>query len=108
MWRKAAENAPAVQPYPSVWRRGHVAGLAVLSVILGLRWMGSQMRGPGPLAAIRQNEFLHRFGFEPNFGLTMALIFCGNAAICFAILMGAYLLWIRLRRKGKQRQLVRK
>jgi hypothetical protein len=101
MWRKAAGNVPAVQPYPSVWRWRHVAELAVLSVILGFTWGGAQGRGPGPLAAIRMNEFLDRFGFKPNFGVTLALIFCGNAVVCFALLMGAYLLWTRLRRKDK-------
>lgn len=98
--RRGTQRDGIAEPHDSFagrWR--HAAELAVLSVILGFNW-GALSRGPGPFVARRLNDLIDRLGFQPNFGVTLALMFVGNAAVCFAILWGVYLLWARARQKA--------
>ena len=60
--------------------------LLVLSAILGPQIDFSfGMRGPGAFAVHWVNYFLGRLGLQPNLGLTLALIFGVDTAVCFAI-----------------------
>jgi hypothetical protein len=74
------------------WR--HVSEIVVSSVVLGpMIEVGLRMGGPGMLAAGWVSYLRDRLGLQPNLGLSLALIFGIDTAVCFGILWGAYLLW---------------
>ncbi len=100
IWRRQPSDVLTEPQYPFVGRWRHVAELVLLSVIFGpMVDFSSGMRGPGGFVVHWVRYLEYRLGIEPMSGLVLPLIFAVDTAVCFAILWGGYLLWIRSRQE---------
>jgi hypothetical protein len=105
-WKQVGPKPPKDRlgepEYSSAGRLRHVVEVAVLSVVMGLGATGiSKMRTPGWWVA----GMLNKPGPDLNLGLFIGSAIFVDSAICFSILWGGYLLWMRARQKATGKNL---
>jgi hypothetical protein len=80
-------------------RLRHVVELSVLSVVLALTATGlTKMRTPGWWVA----GMSYKSGKDLDLRLFIGSVIAVDSAICFAVLWGVYLLWVRIRQERSQ------
>ena len=92
----------AAETHASSVRWVRLAEFAALSVILGPLLEGFSFGGPGGNAGAFINYLLDRYGNGPSLVLSLFLVFFLDIGVCFAILWGGYLLWVRFGQGGSQ------
>ncbi len=103
-WKEIRLKTPedkVAEPQHSVIVRGrHVVEIAVFSVVIAFAAMGfSKMNTPGWFVAFELGNLARRHDFDLDLRVFLLLPFVIDGAICFVILWGAYLLWMRSRQE---------
>lgn len=108
LWRtirqKPQEERLAEPRYSFARRWRYVTEVGVLSVVLGpVLGAFSKGRTPGWWVAGLLSSLAHKLDSDLDLRLFFVSIFLVDAAICFAILWGGYLLWMRFGPKATRR-----
>jgi hypothetical protein len=98
---KPRKDKPAVPLYSIAGRMLHVVGVAALSVVIGSAAAMLTVAGRSNIGALGWwvAGMLSKPGRDSNLGLFIMSAFVVDSAICFAILWGGYLLWMRFRQR---------
>jgi hypothetical protein len=107
LWRTLRQKSPegridAPQDlFVTHWR--HVVAVSVLSVVLAVAaWNVSKMQTPGWWVAGTLNNLIGKNDLSLTLWLFLMIPVIVDAGICFAILWGGFLLWMKVRQEACQ------